>query len=113
MQSNDTVNCENQDIFCGKLYDHFYFPEILRSKRSSIILKDEIHKNLPKIKVKKDDLYIYIRSGDSFDINGNEYTPAPYCLYERVITKFKFNDIYIISINDKNPIIGKLISNFP
>ena len=45
-------NCENQDIFCGKLYDHFYFPEILRSKRSSIILKDEIHKNLPKIKVK-------------------------------------------------------------
>ena len=58
VQSNDTINCENQDIFCGKLYDHFYFPEILRPKRNSIILKDEIHKNLPKIKVKKDDLYI-------------------------------------------------------
>jgi len=67
---------------------------------------------LPKTITKENDLYIYIRSGDSFGKNGVEYTPSPYCFYERVITKFKFNDIYIISKDDVNPIIGKLISNF-
>ena len=113
VQSISKFKCSDQDTFCGHLYAHFYFPVIIKPKRSSIILKDEIHKNLPKIKVKKDDLYIYIRAGDSFGKNGNEYTPAPYCFYERVITKFKFNDIYIISKDDRNPIIGKLLSNFP
>ena len=91
----------------------FFFPIVIKPKRRSIILKDEIHRNLPQIQVNKNDLYIYIRSGDSFGKNGVEYTPSPYCFYERVITKFKFNDIYIISKDDRNPIIGKLISNFP
>ena len=76
-------------------------------------MKNEIHKNLPQIKVNKNDLYIYIRAGDSFHKNGNEYSPSPYCFYERVITKFKFNDIYLISKDDESPIIGRLISNFP
>ena len=79
-----------------------------------MILKDEIKRNLPQVKINKDDLYIYIRAGDSFYSNvRNGYIPSPYCFYERVITKFKFNDIYIISIDDKHPAIGKLMSTFP
>ena len=57
VQSISKFKCSDQDTFCGHLYTHFYMPVIIKPKRSSIILKDEIHKNLPKIKVKKDDLY--------------------------------------------------------
>ena len=28
-------------------------------------------------------------------------------------TKFKFNDIYIISVDNKSPVIEKLLKNFP
>jgi hypothetical protein len=80
----------------------------------SLILKDEIKRNLPKLNINKNDLYIYIRAGDLFSPNvNNGYIPYPYCFYEKVITNFKFNDIYIISVDDKNPVIGKLLSNFP
>ena len=111
--SIDKFNCSSTEIFCGQLYDHFYFPIVVRPKRRSIILKDEIKRNLPQIEINKNDLYIYIRSGDSFSKNGNEYTPSPYCFYEKVITKFKFNDIYIISVDNKSPVIEKLLKNFP
>ena len=113
VKSNDSFNCMDKDTFCGQLIGDFYYPEYVRPKRRALILKDEIIKNLPQVQLNKDDLYIYIRAGDLFNPNINGYTPAPYCFYERVITKFKFNDIYIISVDDKNPVIGKLISNFP
>ena len=69
VKSNKTFKCSDQDTFCGHLYAHFYFPSVIKSKRRSIILKYEIHRNLPKVKVNKNDLYIYIRSGDTFDKN--------------------------------------------
>ena len=91
----------------------FFFPIIIKSERRSLILKEEIKRNLPKIKVNKDDLYIYIRSGDSFKIGGNHYPPSPYCFYQKVIDNFKFNDIYLVSQDDKSPIIGKLLTDYP
>ena len=84
-----------------------------KPKRRSLLLKDEIKNNLPKIEIDKNDLYIYIRSGDSFKYHGNEYTPAPYCFYQKVLNNFKFNKIFIISMDDKSPIIGKLLSDYP
>ena len=64
--SIDKFNCSSTEIFCGQLYDHFYFPIVVRPKRRSIILKDEIKRNLPQIEINKNDLYIYIRAGDIF-----------------------------------------------
>jgi len=106
------INCDSKETFCGGNYE-FYFPIYLKPERRSLILKDEIKRNLPRIKINKEDLYIYIRSGDSFGPMGNEYTPAPYCFYHRILSNFKFKDIYIISSDNLNPIIGKLLSANP
>ena len=113
IKSIDTLNCSSQDIFCGRLFDDFYFPKVIRPKRRLFIMKKEIMNYLPKVQINKNDLYIYIRAGDIFEKISYIYTPYPYCFYERIIKNFKFNDIYIISVDDKNPVIGKLISNFP
>ena len=110
--SKKKINCNSIDTFCTHIIK-FFFPIIIKSKRRSIILKDEIKKNLPKLKINKNDLYIYIRSGDSFKIGGNHYPPSPYCFYQKVISKFQFNNIYLISQDDKSPIIGKLLKDFP
>ena len=86
---------------------------VIKAQRRSLILKDEIKLNLPKIKINKHDLYIYIRGGDSFQINGNGYTPAPYCFYQKVLSNFKFEDIYIISMDTQSPIIRRLLIDYP
>ena len=110
----DKYDCSSKETFCGQLFINFFYPVEFKPKRRSLILKDEIKRNLPQVKINKDDLYIYIRAGDSFYSNvRNGYIPSPYCFYERIITKYKFNDIYIISIDDKHPAIGKLMSTFP
>ena len=112
--SEDEYKCSSIDTFCGDLSNDFYYPKEFRPKRMSLILNNEIKRNLPQISINKNDLYIYIRSGDLFapEVN-NGYIPYPYCFYEKVITKFNFSDIYIISLDTQNPVIGKLISSFP
>ena len=62
---------------------------------------------------RENDLYIYIRSGDSFASGGYRYPQAPYCFYQKIITNFKFNDIYIISQDKKSPVTKKLLSEYP
>ena len=90
--SQDKIQCSSQETYYGQLYPDFYNLIIFKPKRRSLILKDEIKNNLPKIKINKEDLYIYIRAGDSFKSHGNEY---------------------IISVDDKSPIIGKLLIDYP
>ena len=106
------INCSSISTFCVKLVKFFY-PIIIKPKRRTIILKEEIKKNLPKIITNNEDLYIYIRSGDSFKPFGNGYTPVPYCFYQKVISNFKFHDIIIISEDKKSPITKKLLSDYP
>ena len=110
----DKYDCSSNDTYCISLTNEAYHQNEFRPKRMSLILKDEIKRNLPKLNINKNDLYIYIRAGDIFTKKiYNGYIPYPYCFYEKVITKLNFNDIYIISVDDKNPVIGKLLSNFP
>ena len=86
-------------------------PEIRINK-----LKNEIYKNLPKINIDDKDLYIHVRGGDIFkckkckDIN---YSQPPLCFYQKIINKFIFKNIYIISFDNLNPIIEPLINEFP
>lgn len=110
--SDKKINCNNNDTFCSDMVV-FFFPIFIKSERRSLLLKKEIKQNLPQIITNKNDLYIYIRSGDSFQPGGNHYPPAPFCFYNKIITRFNYNNIYIISQDDKSPIIGKLLSNFP
>ena len=109
--SKNKINCNSITTYCCNIAV-FFFPTIIKSKRRSIILKNEIKKNLPQIKTDKNDLYIYIRSGDSFQIGGNHYPPSPFCFYKKIISNFKFNKIYLISQDDKSPIIRKLLKDY-
>lgn len=107
------INCQSQDTFCGHIFYDFFFPVVYKPTRRSLILKDEIKRNLPKVYIDKDDLFIHIRAGNVFEKTGNSYTPPPYCFYQKVLEKNKFKNIYLMSVDDKSPIIGKLISDYP
>ena len=110
--SKNSINCTSYDTFCGNIMT-FYYQQIVKSERRSLLLKDEIKRNLPSVLVNKNDLYIYIRAGDSFVINGTSYPQAPYCFYQKIISEFKFDDIYLISQDDRSPIIQKLLKDYP
>jgi len=86
------------------------------------IFREEILNNLPKVKVRPDDLYIYIRGGDVFQIinkPGLGYAQPPLCFYRNILNKFKFRRIRIISEDKFNPILtfleqyynGKFVKN--
>ena len=110
--SQNEINCNSQESYCGHPYHNFFSPTVLKPERRSLILKDEIKRNLPQIEVNKKDLYIYIRTM-SFMRFKNEYTPAPYCFYQKILSQFKFKNIHIISMDKKSPIIRKLLSDYP
>ena len=93
----------------------FYFYSIFKAKSRVELLRNEIYKNLPKVVIDFNDLYIYIRSGDIFtQKNSNhKYIQPPLCFYLKVINDYKFKQIYLISENKNNPIINKLLKIFP
>ena len=110
---NINLNKDNIIIFDKKLV---YFQKVFKPEIRINILKTEIKRYLPEIKINKDDLYIHIRGGDIFDYKakGNiNYAQPPLCLYIKVITKFKFRNIFILSMDNSNPIIKLLINEFP
>jgi hypothetical protein len=51
-----SINCHSIYTFCGKIYDAFYYPFILKPEKRFNILKEEIKRNLPHIKINKNDL---------------------------------------------------------
>lgn len=54
------------------------------------LLKSEILKNLPKVTTNKDELYIYIRSGDIFIIPHPRYVQPPFCYYKKILNDYEF-----------------------
>ena len=82
------------------------------------VIKSEILKNLPKVKVDPNDLYIHIRGGDIFskDATSSSYAPSyaqpPLCFYKQIIEKNNFRKIHIISEDNLNPIINKLLTKY-
>ena len=92
-----------------------YYQKVFRPELRINKLKKEILKNLPKISIDPDDLYIHIRGGDIFkcksckDIN---YAQPPFCFYHKIINNFKFKNIYLISEDRINPTILPLVNEF-
>ena len=112
-------NYTNYIIFDKKL---LYFQKIFKPEIRIHLLKDEIKNNLPKIIVDENALYIHIRSGDIFQYKAKyniNYAQPPLCFYQKILTTFIFkniiylNIIYLLSLDQSNPIINKLISEFP
>ena len=113
LANKNQINCNSEDTFCGHIYFDFFFPVVFKPTARSIILKDEIKRNIPIINTNKHDLYIYIRTGDVFEKTGNSYSPSPYCFYQKILKQFSFENIYLVSMDDKSPIIAKLLSDYP
>ena len=108
------INCNVSNTLCmpfeGGLCINPYF---IKQKIRINILKDEILGNLPKVKVHSKDLYIHIRSGDIFSSWViASYSQPPLCFYQKILHEFKFKKIYIISVDDKNPVIRKLLKKY-
>lgn len=91
----------------------FYYEYIKPEFRANII-KNEILNNLPKVQVDFNDLFMYIRSGDIFNIDNIYYAQPPLCFYKNIINNYKnFSKIYIIAQDNINPVINKLIEEYP
>ena len=113
--STKSINLKKDSIiiFDRKL---IYFQKVFKPEIRINILKTEIKRYLPEIKVNENDLYIHIRGGDIFGYKakGNiNYAQPPLCLYLKVITNFKFKYIFILSMDSSNPIIKLLIREYP
>ena len=105
------INCNISNTLCmsfeGGLCINPYF---IKQKIRINILKNEILGNLPIVDINPNDLYIHIRSGDIFSSWViSSYSQPPLCFYQKILHQFKFRKVYIISIDDKNPVIGKLL----
>ena len=93
---------------------YLFFPTIIVPEVRIHLLKNEIRRNLPNVNIYPDDLVIHVRSGNIFkELVLSFYPQPPFCFYEYIISNNKFKNIYIISENNFNPVINKLISVFP
>jgi len=106
-------NIINPVTIIDNTLNFFYYIYIVKPEYRAIILKEEIIQNLPMIKINKNDLFIYIRSGDIFTNPNINYSQPPLCFYITILTYYKFKTIYIIAQNKNNPVIEKLINKFP
>ena len=93
---------------------YYSFLEI-RPENKFSVFKNEMLRNLPQVNTNKNDLYIHIRGGDIFinPIVGLSYAQPPYCFYKAVINTNMFDKIYLISGDELNPVLKKLIKRFP
>ena len=118
IDDNQLRNFENRtntnlDTIYLDFYNIIIYFYKIKSKIRIHLFKDEILKNLPITNISERDLYIHIRSGDIFSNNVHKpYAQPPLCFYESIFQNFAFDKIYLISQDNSNPIINKLLTNF-
>ena len=106
---NSKVNCSDPTILCTSIKNRFWFSMIAIKPEIRInIIKNEIKRNLPQLKIDKDDLYMHIRVNNHID-----YAQPPLCFYETILKNFNFKNIYIISGTRSNSVIDKLVREYP
>ena len=116
---NPMLNFNPTYVVSNIFRDFFFIFYNLRVENRLDIVKSEILKNLPKVKVDPKELYIHIRGGDIFKNQAlnpgyaTSYAQFPLCFYTRVIEKFKFKKIIIISEDRLNPIVNRLLRKYP
>ena len=103
--SSNSLFFNSDDIF----YSFFYIKPEIRIN----LIRNEIINNLNKFFIDKEDLFIHIRSGDIFIIPHSPYAQPPLCFYRKILKNNKFKNVYLISQNLNNPVIQKLINEYP
>ena len=109
----DLKKYNNYNILIDKSTNFFWYSNYIKPQYKTTIIKREILRNLPKIKVNSYDLFIYIRSGDIFEKFLNSYFQPPLCFYKHILNNFGFKNIYLISEKLNNPVIIKLLNLYP
>ena len=110
-----TYDCNDDNVICvfGRgLMDPYYF-KIVRPQVRIQYIKEELLRNIPKVKTKPNDLYIHLRAGDVFNQNPpSVYAQPPLCFYQKIIDNNKFKNIYIVASDKKNIITDALINKY-
>jgi hypothetical protein len=116
------IPLNNMTIEVGDYNNSYYYFDDSQSLFFSIFefkpeirinyLREEIISNLPKINISKNDLYIHIRSGDIFTKVNIYYSQPPLCFYQKILSNFLFKKVFLISLDNNNPVIEKLINQF-
>lgn len=98
----------NTSTIIDKTYTFFY--KFCENRMN--VLRKEILRNLPKILVGSDDLYIYIRSGYFGSKYRFSYFQPPLCYYKTILNNFKFKNIYLIAKDKYNKVIDILLNQY-
>ena len=111
IEVDDITKYNKSFLFLGKeIYYNFFY---IKPENRMDVIKKEILSNLPKVKTNSNDLYIHFRSGNLFTWgNGKNYSQPPLCFYKFILNNFIFERIIIISVDDNNPVINKLINKY-
>jgi hypothetical protein len=113
---NDTqMNCNDSETYCIQGCPWLLTPQVIWPEIRMKVFKNELMKNLPKVKTSPKDLYIHIRSGDiysSYYVH-RSYPQPPLCFYKSILNHNKYRNAYIITENNKSPIIKKLVKEYP
>jgi len=75
------------------------------------ILRKEILRNLPRVKINPSDLYIYIRSSSAGSIYNHDYFQPPLCYYKAILNNFNFKKVNLIAKDKTNKMIDILLNN--
>jgi len=110
-----SINCTDEDVVCSFLGGFLFFPMVVKPQVIDVnVFRNELLRNLPKVETDPNDLYIHIRSGDIFTSASVSmfYAQPPLCFYQKILNDFKFRKIYIISQNNANVVIDKLLNEY-
>ena len=115
IEVGDEKDYIKKNIIIDRSNNFFWFFNYIKPKFRTEILKEEILRNLPKKNTDPNTLFIYIRSGDIFtnELMQFKYFQPPLCFYHKILNTFEFQNIVIIAEDKKNPVIDKLLIEFP
>lgn len=113
IEINKRKNINKFVTIIDKTSNFFFYSKYIQPTFRINLLRKELLKHIPKISVNYNDLFIYIRSGDIFIKPYRNYKQPPLCFYKKVLDYFIFNKIYLIAVNKNNPVIEKLLKNYP
>ena len=109
---DNKTHCNNRSSLYYYSLSIFYSILDIKPEIRINLLRNEIIRNLNKINVNKDDLYIHVRSGDIFIYPHSPYAQPPLCFYRQILNNNKFNKVHIIAQDKNNPIIEKILKEY-
>ena len=104
------INCTDEFTLCNV---RFFSPLFIKPQIRIQYLKEEIMRNIPKVNIDPNALYINIRGGNIFRRKTHaHYSQPPLCFYEKIINNNTFKNIYIISNDRQNVVLDALINKY-